>query len=294
MVAWRQTSRLASFALVGVAIAAFAIVFLINPSPAAGGVGYVKVCTLYGSGFLYVPGTDTCLNVQTDQAIQQSPAGAWSFKEPVSRWQWVRSSRRNACRGGKLVKVGDFTGSDLTSAATNTLQATTPFPLNLQKNQYVASILFRGGLFATFFSQVALLPACPSPNTTVGDASDANCTAGAPAVGGGSTRCEVTCANGGWVYTGDPGGTISSNFCLYYYYPDAQGGSDNPLPLGCANTRNKANLSGTIQLTATSPVPRSDLGPVDLLLANGERSIQPGQTTSVIQGQLSVWVCLRK
>jgi hypothetical protein len=28
-------------------------------------VEYVKVCSLYGDGFLYIPGTDTCLNVDT-------------------------------------------------------------------------------------------------------------------------------------------------------------------------------------------------------------------------------------
>ena len=26
-------------------------------------VEYVKVCTLYGAGFFYVPGTDTCLKI---------------------------------------------------------------------------------------------------------------------------------------------------------------------------------------------------------------------------------------
>jgi hypothetical protein len=31
----------------------------------ADAVEYVKVCNLYGAGFLYIPGTDTCLNVDT-------------------------------------------------------------------------------------------------------------------------------------------------------------------------------------------------------------------------------------
>lgn len=265
-----------------------------TPSPAnARPVQYVKICTLYGTGFLYAPGTDTCLNIQVGDAREMTSTGVWRYLEPVSRWHWIKSSRKNACGGGKLVKIGDFTGSDFTTTLNNRLQATTPFPLKLKNNQYVASVLFHGGLFTTTY-EVSALPACPSPDTTVVDATDANCTAGAPAVGGGSTPCEVTCANGAWVYTGDPGGTISSNFCLYYDYPDAPNGYMSPSPLGCVNTMQLANLSGTVQFTANSPIPSSDLGPVDLLLANGRRSIEIGQTTSVIQGQLSVWVCLRK
>ncbi|MGY3125937.1 hypothetical protein ACVWXQ_009874 [Bradyrhizobium sp. S3.14.4] len=32
------------------------------PSHAAAPVEYVKVCSLYGAGFFYIPGTDTCTN----------------------------------------------------------------------------------------------------------------------------------------------------------------------------------------------------------------------------------------
>lgn len=41
-----------------VAVAAFAIL----PAAPSHAVEYVKVCSLYGAGFFYIPGTDTCTN----------------------------------------------------------------------------------------------------------------------------------------------------------------------------------------------------------------------------------------
>jgi hypothetical protein len=42
-------------------IAAFAI---ITPAPSHAAVEYEKVCSLYGAGFFYIPGTDTCANAR--------------------------------------------------------------------------------------------------------------------------------------------------------------------------------------------------------------------------------------
>jgi hypothetical protein len=35
-----------------------------SPSQAQGPVEYVRVCTLYGAGFFYIPGTDTCVQAR--------------------------------------------------------------------------------------------------------------------------------------------------------------------------------------------------------------------------------------
>ena len=43
-------------------IAAFAI---ISPAPSHAAVEYEKVCSLYGAGFFYIPGTDTCANARS-------------------------------------------------------------------------------------------------------------------------------------------------------------------------------------------------------------------------------------
>ena len=50
------------------ALLASFVVLMTTPSHAA--VEYVKVCSLYGAGFFYIPGTDTCVNANqtvTDQ-----------------------------------------------------------------------------------------------------------------------------------------------------------------------------------------------------------------------------------
>lgn len=43
------------------AIAAFA---LITPAPGHAAVEYERICSLYGAGFFYIPGTDTCTNAR--------------------------------------------------------------------------------------------------------------------------------------------------------------------------------------------------------------------------------------
>jgi hypothetical protein len=50
------------------AIAAIAAVALVTATPAHAAVEYVKVCSLYGANFFYIPGTDTCTNA--DQIVQ--------------------------------------------------------------------------------------------------------------------------------------------------------------------------------------------------------------------------------
>jgi len=42
-----------------------ALAMMLGDRANAAPVQYVKICSLYGAGFLYIPGTDTCLNVDT-------------------------------------------------------------------------------------------------------------------------------------------------------------------------------------------------------------------------------------
>jgi hypothetical protein len=58
----RRTAR--SIALTGIAMCAAMIA---TPSRA---VEYVKICSLYGAGFFYIPGTDTCTSAQQIVANQ--------------------------------------------------------------------------------------------------------------------------------------------------------------------------------------------------------------------------------
>jgi hypothetical protein len=57
-------------------------------------VEYVRVCSLYGAGFFYIPGTDTCISlvvicalIQLSMAVPKGsrPGTAISAREPLCR-----------------------------------------------------------------------------------------------------------------------------------------------------------------------------------------------------------------
>ena len=55
------------------AVAAFA---MMTPMPSdAAPVEYTKICSLYGAGFFYIPGTDTCVNANTGQTKKATEHG---------------------------------------------------------------------------------------------------------------------------------------------------------------------------------------------------------------------------
>ena len=49
---------------------AAAALILMTSTPSHAAVEYVKVCSLYGAGFFYIPGTDTCMNANQILADQ--------------------------------------------------------------------------------------------------------------------------------------------------------------------------------------------------------------------------------
>jgi len=52
------------------AVLAAAALTLLTSAPSHAAVEYVKVCSLYGAGFFYIPGTDTCMNANQILADQ--------------------------------------------------------------------------------------------------------------------------------------------------------------------------------------------------------------------------------
>jgi hypothetical protein len=46
------------------AIVAFAAFALMSATPSHAAVEYMRICSLYGSSFFYIPGTDTCTNAR--------------------------------------------------------------------------------------------------------------------------------------------------------------------------------------------------------------------------------------
>jgi len=336
-----------------VAIAIGATVVL-RPSTAtaqADPVEYVKVCSLYGAGFFYLPGTDICVNFENNDARQVTPSylvsdlpacpspnkivsdatdsdctagtapvgggsqtcevacvsGDWQIMGDGSttwRWRipnnprtWV-STPQAGCKGGQLVKFGDINSSGLTLNAQSRYE-TKHYPLSLKPGQYVASVLYKGGFIVPRKGYVVSnLPACPSPNTFVTDATDASCTAGDTPAAGGSTTCEVACVSGAWEFTGGFDDTVGQgNFCMFYYYlKQATFGGPNhgsiySFPLGCIDTSPQASVPATLAFSPDSPIPDAVPFPIYILGANGD----PWEVHSAadIQGTLSVWLCLQ-
>src|SRR5262249_40130354 len=111
----------------------------------ASAVEYVKVCSLYGAGFFYLPGTDTCIDVATNDARQETPGGTWRWRSPNNPHSWSPTPA-DACQDGKLVKFGDVTSAGLTKDAYSRWETNTHYALTLGPRQYIASILYRGGL----------------------------------------------------------------------------------------------------------------------------------------------------
>jgi hypothetical protein len=252
-------------------------------------VEYVRVCSLYGPGFFYLPGTDTCVNFATNDARQSTAGGTWYWRIPNSP-RTLAPTPQDACEDGKLVKFADITSSDLTQNSYSRYETNTHYTPTLKPGQYIASVLYKGG-FTTTQSLVSALPACPSSNTFVSDATDGSCTQGNAPVGGGGAMCEVACVSGGWEFTGNRTGVGPGNFCMYYHYDDAQS-IPHYLPFGCLDTSQNVALPGTSVFSPDTPIPPSTANQTYILGANG--ALWGVTTPAEIQGTLSVWLCMQK
>src|SRR5262245_11377223 len=94
-------------------------------------VQYVRVCSLYGTGFHYIPGTDICINDFNGDTRQQTEGGTWRSLLPYPEGEWVTNEQQSCAPGGKLMKVGTFKSTDFTPNAWNRKQtAPVDFPLN--------------------------------------------------------------------------------------------------------------------------------------------------------------------
>jgi hypothetical protein len=135
--------RAVRYLLSVVAIAIVANV-LVKPSTAnAVPKEYVQICTLYGAGYYFDPGTDVCVNPDINDAREQTAVGTWEWRTPNNPRTWAPTPQA-ACPNGQLVNFGYITGSELTQNAHSRYE-TTHYPLRLNRGQYVASVLYQGG-----------------------------------------------------------------------------------------------------------------------------------------------------
>ena len=153
-----------------------------GPSSQAKAVEYVRICSLYGNGFYFIPGTDTCIKLGgylradvtfNGGGIQGTPAwsGAAGQKSRLSNYYFARAREnlnidtRTATEYGVVRTYFDanFSWTSGTYAATGaggTVCAPT------------------GGRAALAIPATAVLPAARSPSTSLSSSSPASRSAG--------------------------------------------------------------------------------------------------------------------
>lgn len=108
-------------------------------------VEYVKVCSLYGSSFHYIPGTDICVNDQTGQTREQTEGGTWYSVLPTNnQGHWVTSPQLDCA--GRLVQVGTYHPSDFKLNMHYRFQAS-PFNFKLQPGEFISKVMMSGGFY---------------------------------------------------------------------------------------------------------------------------------------------------
>lgn len=117
-------------------------------------VEYVRICSLYGEGFYYVPGTDVCFNPTTGETRQQTEGGTWVSHIPANPGTWVPNPLMD-CLLGRLVKVGTFTSSNF-SVNSHGKYETTPSPLTIGTGEFIAKVMMNGGFNVTARSSFCL------------------------------------------------------------------------------------------------------------------------------------------
>ena len=110
-------------------------------------VEYVKVCSSYGAGFIYIPGTPTgtCLDQFTGETRQATVGGIWVTFLPYPQGAWVRNPY-DGCPSGRLVMVGSFQSTDFTHNMWGKEQ-TPPFSLPLSSGEYISKVIMGGGFY---------------------------------------------------------------------------------------------------------------------------------------------------
>lgn len=116
----------------------------IGASLAAGPVEYVKVCSAYGAGFFYVPGTDNCTNAANGDTRVETANGTWRSRTPYPAGRWEKDGRLDC--PGRLVRLGTFASSDFGMNAWDRKQ-TAPIALPVTDKEYVTEVWMSGGFY---------------------------------------------------------------------------------------------------------------------------------------------------
>jgi hypothetical protein len=118
--------------------------FLGIASPGHAAVEYVRICSLYGAAFYYIPGTDICLNDRTGDARQQTVGGTWRSLVPYPEGKWVTNPVQDCA--GRLMTVGNFASTDFALNAWDRKE-TEPFRLTTRNGEFISKVVMSGGFF---------------------------------------------------------------------------------------------------------------------------------------------------
>ncbi len=108
-------------------------------------VEYVKVCSLYGAGFEYIPGTDVCLHVGTGDARQQTEGGTWRGRLPYPEGRWTTLPALE-CGFGRSVTLGTFDAGDFSANPWNRKQ-TQPVSVPTRPGEFISKVTMSGGFY---------------------------------------------------------------------------------------------------------------------------------------------------
>lgn len=113
--------------------------------PAAGAVEYVRVCSLYGAGFEYLPGTDGCHDVSTGDTRVQTEGGTWRGLLPYPNGKWTTLPVLE-CGFGRSVTLGTFSATDFTPNPWGRVQ-TQPVSVPYRSGEFISKVTMSGGFY---------------------------------------------------------------------------------------------------------------------------------------------------
>lgn len=294
------------------------LTFGVNEGRAAP-VEYVRVCSAYGTGYFYVPGTEVCFNPLTGITKQQTEGGTWISSAPNAPAQYA-SNPAAACLGGTVVPLGTLDNGDFARNSYMRMEASLA-GLSLGQGEFVSSFLLSGQLTRVNAAHGTLRftgidgTVIPRDTAVLRDGDVRYVTLNEATVGDGGvpgeTQVGAVAVIGGASGVMAPGTTLtlaaatsgvdaqvtaidgfdsatvrsfsSANMCLSYR--DALG---TYVPLGCEDVTQLKHTPATLAF-----VPRHSVAPPDLIAPVALTANLPDLLYASVEGELTVAACVR-
>ncbi len=107
-------------------------------------VEYVQICSLFGAGFHYIPGTAICLNDQTGQTREVTAGPLWISQLSTNNQGHWATVPQTECGTGRLVQVGTYRPTDFKPNASGKFQ-TAPTGFVILPGEYISRVIMTGG-----------------------------------------------------------------------------------------------------------------------------------------------------